>query len=62
MLDVYGAREDPEPGVTGELVARAVPLPPERVAFEPDRRRPPSGGSPTGRHRATSSSPSAPGT
>jgi UDP-N-acetylmuramate--alanine ligase len=37
VLDVYGAREDPEPGVTGELVARAVPLPPERVTFEPDR-------------------------
>jgi UDP-N-acetylmuramate--alanine ligase len=36
VLDVYGAREDPEPGVTGELVARAVPLPPDRVAFEPD--------------------------
>jgi UDP-N-acetylmuramate--alanine ligase len=25
VLDVYAAREDPEPGVTGELVARAVP-------------------------------------
>ncbi|MFD0905520.1 UDP-N-acetylmuramate--L-alanine ligase [Actinomadura sediminis] len=25
VLDVYGAREDPEPGVTGELVADAVP-------------------------------------
>jgi UDP-N-acetylmuramate--alanine ligase len=25
VLDVYGAREDPEPGVTGILVARAVP-------------------------------------
>ena len=25
VLDVYPAREDPEPGVTGELVARAVP-------------------------------------
>jgi UDP-N-acetylmuramate--alanine ligase len=37
VLDVYGAREDPEPGVTGDLVARAVPLPPGRVAFEPDR-------------------------
>jgi UDP-N-acetylmuramate--alanine ligase len=36
VLDVYAAREDPEPGVTGELVARAVPLPPDRVAFEPD--------------------------
>ncbi len=37
VLDVYGAREDPEPGVSGELVTRAVPLPPDRVAFEPDR-------------------------
>jgi UDP-N-acetylmuramate--alanine ligase len=37
VLDVYGAREDPEPGVTGELVARAVPLPPGRAVFEPDR-------------------------
>ena len=27
VLDVYGAREDPEPGVTGALVADAVPLP-----------------------------------
>jgi UDP-N-acetylmuramate--alanine ligase len=36
VLDVYGAREDPEPGVSGELVTRAVPLPPERVAFVPD--------------------------
>ncbi|WP_199438980.1 UDP-N-acetylmuramate--L-alanine ligase [Umezawaea beigongshangensis] len=34
VLDVYGAREDPEPGVTGELVAEAVPLPPERVHRE----------------------------
>jgi UDP-N-acetylmuramate--alanine ligase len=25
VLDVYGAREDPEPGVTGEIVAAAVP-------------------------------------
>jgi UDP-N-acetylmuramate--alanine ligase len=25
VLDVYAAREDPEPGVTGDLVARAVP-------------------------------------
>ncbi len=37
VLDVYGAREDPEPGVSGELVTRSVPLPPERVTFEPDR-------------------------
>ena len=37
MLDVYAAREDPVPGVTGALVADAVPLPAERVLFEPDR-------------------------
>jgi UDP-N-acetylmuramate--alanine ligase len=37
VLDVFGAREDPLPGVTGELVAAAVPLPAGRVRFEPDR-------------------------
>jgi UDP-N-acetylmuramate--alanine ligase len=35
VMDVYAAREDPVPGVTGALVAAAVPLPPERVAFVP---------------------------
>jgi UDP-N-acetylmuramate--alanine ligase len=35
VLDVYAAREDPEPGVTGELVARAVPG--GRAIFLPDR-------------------------
>jgi UDP-N-acetylmuramate--alanine ligase len=35
VLDVYGAREDPEPGVSGALVADAVPLPAERVRFVP---------------------------
>jgi UDP-N-acetylmuramate--alanine ligase len=35
VLDVYGAREDPEPGVTGALVADSVPLPGERVHFVP---------------------------
>jgi UDP-N-acetylmuramate--alanine ligase len=35
VLEIYGAREDPEPGVTGALVADAVPLPPERVRFVP---------------------------
>ena len=35
MLDVYAAREDPEPGVSGALVADAVPLPPERVHYVP---------------------------
>ncbi|WP_448623851.1 UDP-N-acetylmuramate--L-alanine ligase [Geodermatophilus sp. URMC 64] len=35
VMDVYGAREDPVPGITGALVADAVPLPPGRVLFEP---------------------------
>ncbi|MER6830042.1 UDP-N-acetylmuramate--L-alanine ligase [Streptosporangium sp. NPDC000563] len=37
VLDVYGAREDPEPGVSGALVAGKVPLPAERVAYAPRR-------------------------
>jgi UDP-N-acetylmuramate--alanine ligase len=36
VLDVYVAREDPDPAVTGRLVADAVPLPAERVHFVPD--------------------------
>jgi UDP-N-acetylmuramate--alanine ligase len=35
VMDVYAAREDPEPGVDGSLVSDAVPLPTERVVFEP---------------------------
>ena len=35
VLDVYLAREDADPEVTGALVAAAVPLPPEHVAFVP---------------------------
>ncbi len=35
VLDVYGAREDPEPGVSGALVAEHVPLAPEHVRFVP---------------------------
>jgi UDP-N-acetylmuramate--alanine ligase len=35
VLDVYGAREDPEPGVSGALIADAVPLPAGRVRFVP---------------------------
>ena len=35
VLDVYGAREDPEPGVSGAMVAEHVPLPPECVRFVP---------------------------
>ncbi|GAA0359392.1 UDP-N-acetylmuramate--L-alanine ligase [Microbispora corallina] len=37
VLDVYGAREDPEPGVSGALVAGKVPLPAEQVVYAPDR-------------------------
>jgi len=33
VLDVYVAREDPDPEVTGHLVARAVPLPAEHVTY-----------------------------
>ena len=33
VLDVYVAREDPDPDVTGHLVADAVPLPAEQVAY-----------------------------
>ena len=36
VLDVYLAREDPEPGVDAGLVARAVPLPADRVQLAPD--------------------------
>ena len=35
VMDVYGAREDPVPGVTGAVIADAVPLPADRVVFEP---------------------------
>jgi UDP-N-acetylmuramate--alanine ligase len=35
VMDVYAAREDPEPGVTGKLVAGAVPG--GRARFVPDR-------------------------
>jgi UDP-N-acetylmuramate--alanine ligase len=34
LLDVYGAREDPLPGVTGALIAQAVPLPAGCVHYE----------------------------
>lgn len=35
VMDVYAAREDPVPGVTGALVAEAIDLPADRVVFEP---------------------------
>jgi UDP-N-acetylmuramate--alanine ligase len=41
VMDVYVAREDPEPGVNGILVADAVPLPPGQVCFEPSWSRAP---------------------
>jgi UDP-N-acetylmuramate--alanine ligase len=36
VLDVYVAREDPDPEVTGRLVADAVPLPSDRVHYVAD--------------------------
>jgi UDP-N-acetylmuramate--alanine ligase len=35
VMDVYAAREDPVPGVTGALVADAVPLPYAQVSYQP---------------------------
>ena len=35
VMDIYVAREEPEPGVSGALVADAVPLPAAHVVFEP---------------------------
>jgi UDP-N-acetylmuramate--alanine ligase len=35
VMDVYVAREDPEPGVNGAMVAAHVPLPADRVQFVP---------------------------
>ncbi len=35
VMDIYVAREDPEPGITGALVADAVPLDRAHVVFEP---------------------------
>jgi UDP-N-acetylmuramate--alanine ligase len=37
VLDVYLAREDADPEVTGALVASAVPLDPDRVQYVPER-------------------------
>ncbi len=35
VMEVAGVREDPIPGVTGALVADAIPLPPGQVHYEP---------------------------
>ena len=39
VLEVYGAREDPVPGVSGAMVSGAIPLPPAQVCFEPSMER-----------------------
>jgi UDP-N-acetylmuramate--alanine ligase len=41
LMDVYVAREEPEPGINGGLVASHVLLPPEHVTFEPSWSRTP---------------------
>jgi UDP-N-acetylmuramate--alanine ligase len=35
VMDIYAAREDPVPGVTGALISQAIPLPAAQVHFEP---------------------------
>ncbi|MBW0102613.1 UDP-N-acetylmuramate--L-alanine ligase [Pseudonocardia sp. KRD291] len=42
VLDIYGAREDPEPGVSSALVTDAVRLPAERVHRAPSWERVPA--------------------
>jgi UDP-N-acetylmuramate--alanine ligase len=36
LMDIFPAREQPIPGVTGGLIAEQVPLPADRVVYEPD--------------------------
>jgi UDP-N-acetylmuramate--alanine ligase len=35
VMDIFPAREEPIPGVTGATISELVPLPPERVVLEP---------------------------
>jgi UDP-N-acetylmuramate--alanine ligase len=42
VLDVFGAREAPEPGVTGALIADAIALPKQCVHYEPSFERVPA--------------------
>ena len=35
MLEVYAPGEEPIPGASGQSMASHVPLPPDRVVFEP---------------------------
>ena len=39
VMDVYAAREDPEPGVDGGLIARQVPAGGAEAVYEPERDR-----------------------
>jgi UDP-N-acetylmuramate--alanine ligase len=35
VMDIFPAREEPIPGVTGATISTLIPLPPERVVYEP---------------------------
>ncbi|HEV7192243.1 MAG TPA: UDP-N-acetylmuramate--L-alanine ligase [Jatrophihabitantaceae bacterium] len=35
VMDIFPAREEPIPGVTGATISDLIPLPPERVIYEP---------------------------
>ena len=34
VMDIFPAREEPIPGVSGALIAEKIPLPPEQVVYE----------------------------
>jgi UDP-N-acetylmuramate--alanine ligase len=35
VMDIFPAREEPIPGVTGATISDLIPLPPERIVYEP---------------------------
>jgi UDP-N-acetylmuramate--alanine ligase len=35
VMDIFPAREEPIPGITGATISDLIPLPPERVSYEP---------------------------
>ncbi len=35
VMDIFPAREEPIPGVTGATISDLIPLPPEQVVYEP---------------------------
>ena len=53
VMDIFPAREEPIPGVTGALIAERVPLPADRVVYEPDWHAVPARVADAGRARAT---------